>query len=214
MNVEQRMATLELRNLRSTRLAAVSLQLAPGECVAVQGASGAGKTLLLRAIADLDPAAGRVTLDGVERNAMSAPQWRRLVGYLPAEPGWWAATIREHFSDWAKASPLITRLGLPEDVGEWPISRLSTGERQRLALARALAVEPHALLLDEPTAALDPASIATVEAIIRERLDQGMCVLWVTHDDGQAARIATRLLRVEAGRAWQERMPEWQTTSR
>jgi phosphate-transporting ATPase len=182
--------------------------------MAVQGASGAGKTLLLRAIADLDPAEGQVSLDGIERNMMSAPQWRRLVGYLPAESGWWAATIRAHFSDWTKAFPLIRRLGLPEDVSEWPISRLSTGERQRLALARALAMEPHALLLDEPTAALDPASIATVETIIRERLDQGVCVLWVTHDAAQAARVATRLLRVEAGCAWEERMLEWQVMSR
>ncbi|MDE2334014.1 MAG: ABC transporter ATP-binding protein [Rhodospirillales bacterium] len=198
------MATLDVRTLRRPGLAAVSFRIQSGECLAVQGASGAGKTLLLRAIADLDPADGDVALDGVSREAMPAPRWRRLVGYLPAESGWWAETVREHFLDWAKALALIRRLGFAEDPAGWPIARLSTGERQRLALARALAMEPQALLLDEPTASLDPTSVATVEAMVRERRDRGACVLWVTHDGVQAARVATRRLCIEAGRAWEE----------
>ncbi|PIK71519.1 hypothetical protein CS379_18905, partial [Methylobacterium frigidaeris] len=74
------------------------LALAPGEACAVTGPSGAGKSVLLRMIADLDPSEGRVSLDGIDREAMPAPLWRRQVTYLAAEPGWWAETVAEHFS--------------------------------------------------------------------------------------------------------------------
>src|SRR5208282_3582871 len=90
-------AMLQVENLSVPGLAPMSFSLQTGECVAVRGASGAGKTLLLRAIADLDPNSGGVRLDGVDRSVMRAPLWRRRVGYLPAEPGWWTDRIGEHF---------------------------------------------------------------------------------------------------------------------
>jgi phosphate-transporting ATPase len=155
--------------------------------------------LLLRAIADLDPNSGSVSLNGVDRNVMPAPIWRQRVGYLSAEPGWWADRIGEHFGDWESAVPLVLRLGLPADAGEWPVSRASTGERARLALIRALAATPQVLLLDEPTAALDATAVAAVEALIVERIAGGLSAIWVTHDAAQAARIAKRKLSVEAG---------------
>ncbi|MBF0336032.1 MAG: ATP-binding cassette domain-containing protein, partial [Alphaproteobacteria bacterium] len=129
---------LSVRDLTRPGLAPASFDLADGECVAVRGVSGSGKTLLLRAVADLDPAEGTVTLDGAPREAISGPQWRRLVGYLPAEPGWWGEAVAEHFEDWAGMAPLVLRLGLPDGAGDWPVARLSTGERQRLALLRAI----------------------------------------------------------------------------
>ena len=129
----------------------------------MRGPSGAGKTLLLRAVADLDPNEGRVTLDGRDRSTMSGPEWRRLVGYVPAEPGWWADTVGEHFGEWTAALAFLRDLGFREEAKAWPITRLSTGERQRLALVRALIMRPRVLLLDEPTAALDVASVAAVE---------------------------------------------------
>jgi phosphate-transporting ATPase len=190
---------LEVVDLCRAGLKPASFSLASGECVAVRGPSGAGKTLLLRAIADLDPNEGRVSLDGTLREGVPAPEWRRRVAYLPAEPGWWADSVGEHFRDWDKAVPLLTRLGLPAEAREWPVSRCSTGERQRLALVRALGVEPRALLLDEPTSALDAAKTAIVERVIAERVAEGMSVLWVTHADDQAARVARRILMVEAG---------------
>jgi phosphate-transporting ATPase len=90
---------LHVRDLRTDVLKPASFSLLPGECVVVQGPSGAGKTLLLRAIADLDPNEGLVCLGGRDRSTIPGPEWRRLVGYVPAEPGWWAETVGEHFSE-------------------------------------------------------------------------------------------------------------------
>src|SRR5262245_20010810 len=91
----------------------VSFELADGECIALQGPSGVGKSLLLRAIADLDPNEGSINLDGTPREAMPAPVWRTKVTYVAAEPGWWADTVQEHFIAWDKALTLAERLGLP-----------------------------------------------------------------------------------------------------
>jgi len=195
---------LQVRDLRTNILKPASLALAAGECIAVWGPSGAGKTLLLRAIADLDPNHGLVSLEGRDRSTIPGPEWRRLVGYVPAEPGWWAETVGEHFGDWTAASAVLTNLGFPEEAKSWSIARLSTGERLRLALVRALILRPKVLLLDEPTSALDAASVAAVESLIVTRMRAGLAVLWVTHDADQASRIGRRRLVVEAGRVREE----------
>src|SRR5438477_8102984 len=83
-----------------------SFELNSGECIALQGASGSGKTMLMRAIADLDPNEGTVKLDGVLRESVPGPVWRRQVTYLASEPGWWADTVQEHFANWDNAQPL------------------------------------------------------------------------------------------------------------
>ena len=190
---------LRIRGLTRASLGPVDLDLEAGACAALSGPSGAGKSLFLRAIADLDPGDGRVSLDGTERSSMPAPVWRRNVGYLAAESGWWEDTVGPHFSDSMRAAPLLARLGLgPEALG-WPIERLSTGEKQRLALARLLELDPRVLLLDEPTAALDPDSRAAVEKIIEDRLAGGAVVLIVTHDSDQAGRLAARRLSMHEG---------------
>src|SRR3954451_12461823 len=88
---------------------------------------------------------------------------------------------------------------IAHETGTWPISRLSTGERLRLALIRALIMRPKVLLLDEPTAALDAASATAVEALMSSRMRAGLGVLWVTHDPAQARRMAHRQLLVENG---------------
>jgi putative ABC transport system ATP-binding protein len=203
---------LQVRDLRTNILKPASLSLSAGECIAVRGPSGAGKTLLLRAIADLDPNEGLVILDGRDRSTIAGPEWRRLVGYVPAEPGWWADTVGEHFGEWTAALAFFRHLGFPEETKAWPITRLSTGERLRLALIRALIVRPKVLLLDEPTAALDAASVAAVESLIGTRIRAGLAVLWVTHDAEQAKRIAHRLLMVEAGQV-REEVSEWPAIS-
>lgn len=190
---------LDVRGLTTPVLAPASFTLRRGECVAVRGPSGAGKTVLLRAIADLDPNDGEVWLDGVRRDDMPAPAWRRQVRYLAAEPGWWDDVVERHFEDWDAARPLSERLLLPPDIGKAPLARLSTGERQRLALVRALVDRPRVLLADEPTAALDATAAAAVETWLAELRAQGMALLWVTHDAAQAARVADRVLRVDVG---------------
>lgn len=191
---------LTVRDLRTAVVGPVSLTLPAGTCVALQGPSGSGKSLLLRAVADLDPNQGTVCLDGVPRESLPAPLWRRRVAYVPAETGWWADGVGAHFPDWDKAAPWIERFGLPAEVRNWSVDRLSTGERQRLGLARTLALAPEVLLLDEPTSGLDDAATQAVEAALMDLRRAGTAMLWVTHSADQAVRIADRLLTIDAGK--------------
>ena len=177
-----------------------SFELRAGECIAIQGPSGVGKSVLLRAIADLDPNEGTVKLDGTLRESMPAPLWRRQVTYVATEPGWWADTVEQNFAKWDEAIPLIEELNLPPTCGAWNVQRLSTGEKQRLGLARALTLDSRVLLLDEPTSALDPDATAVVEAIIARRRSSGTGVIWSTHDGLQARRVASRLFIMSGGR--------------
>ncbi len=190
---------LEIRALSRPGLAPMDLDLAKGEALALLGPSGSGKTLLLRAIADLDPNEGQVSLDGAAREAMPAPDWRRQVTYLSAEPGWWAARGADHFPDPAAGRALFPALALPDGIMDQPITELSTGERHRLALARVLVQSPRVLLLDEPTAGLDQDTARAVEALLRERLTNGIALLFSTHDEALAARLGDRKLRVSNG---------------
>lgn len=191
---------LTVRGLARLALGPADFDLDSGQCIAVTGPSGAGKTLLLRAIADLDPAEGEVLLDGVSYRSMSAPDWRAKVTYVPAEAGWWDEAVAPHFRAWREALPLIERFLLPASCGDWPITRLSTGERQRLALARALVQSPRVLLLDEPTSGLDPDATEAVETELRAQLAAGVGILMVTHDAAQAGRMAQVRLRIDNGR--------------
>ncbi len=192
---------LLLRGLKTALVGPFDLDAGPGECVVVTGASGSGKSLFLRAIADLDPNEGEVR-HGVDRASMAAPEWRRRVNYVASESGWWGERVGEHFGDLAADRALGARLGLKAEIFDGAVSRLSTGEKQRLALIRALIAAPAVLLLDEPTAALDPDSVEAVEALLRERMDEGLIVVLVTHDFAQAARIGSRRLEMRAGRLW------------
>src|ERR671911_413438 len=98
---------LSVQHLFAPGVAADALEVADGECVAVMGPSGAGKTRLLRAIADLDPNRGEVAAGGVDRARVSGPAWRRVVGYVAAESGWWADTVGPHFPEPEEARALL-----------------------------------------------------------------------------------------------------------
>lgn len=191
---------LRLEQLQPRGLDPIDLEIGAGECIAVQGASGSGKSLLLRAIADLDPCPGEALLDGVSRSAMPGPAWRRRVIYVAAESGWWAERVGDHFEDWPGVIQRHGSLGLAGDCDGWPVQGLSTGERQRLALLRAIEQAPSVLLLDEPTAGLDAAAIAAAEALLGDCRRDGRALIWVTHDPTQAARMATRQLSLTDGR--------------
>ncbi len=199
---------LSIKNLTRPGLEPVSFELAAGECIALRGPSGAGKSLLLRAIADLDPNEGDVTLDGTPRDSIPAPTWRRRVGYIPAEPGWWSERLGDHFQDWEAQAGPARRLKVSPEAETRRVSQLSTGERQRLALLRALEHRPEVLLLDEPTGPLDEETTAAVEAMLREKQENGLALLWVTHDKRQAGRVATRRFWIDRGRLREEMLEE------
>jgi ABC-type iron transport system FetAB ATPase subunit len=193
---------LAARDLRSPFGGPFTFDVHAGECIAIQGPSGAGKSVLLRMLADLDPHDGDALLDGRPASSMSAPDWRAAVVYQAAEPAWWEATAGAHFAaaDRDFVGATLAALGLSPALLDTEIERLSTGERQRLALVRSLARRPRVLLLDEPTAALDPDAVARVEALLRARLAAGMAILIVTHAGEQARRLARRIFRLDQGK--------------
>jgi len=192
---------LAVKKLRSEVAGPFDLNLGAGACAAITGPSGSGKSLFLRMVADLDPNEGKVWLNGTERASITAPEWRRKVTYVSAESGWWADTVIEHFArnKRSEVAGLAARLGLHADLLDASIARLSTGEKQRLALVRALLQCPPVLLLDEPTGPLDEESVTKVEALLRERMATGISVLLVTHDANQAERLGDQRYRMAAG---------------
>jgi putative ABC transport system ATP-binding protein len=193
---------LMVKELRSEFAGPFDLNLGAGACATITGPSGSGKSLFLRMIADLDPNEGKVWLNGTERASIIAPEWRRKVTYVSAESGWWADTVIEHFArnKRSEVAGLAARLGLHADLLDASIARLSTGEKQRLALVRALLLCPPVLLLDEPTGPLDEESVTKVEALLRDRMSTGISILLVTHDANQAERLGDQRYRIAAGR--------------
>lgn len=187
---------LEAIALQCFGVAPVSLTVTGGQCLAVAGRSGSGKSLLLRMIADLVPHSGECRLDGVPASAIPAPLWRSQVRYAASEPGWWAPTIGEHFRDLATLADQAAQLGLPQDAITAPPERLSTGERQRFAFLRAIAERPKVLLLDEPSSALDHEATLALEGMVHALMADGLAVILVSHHADQIARLAGTTLTI------------------
>ncbi|GBQ99593.1 ABC transporter ATP-binding protein [Gluconacetobacter liquefaciens] len=181
---------LSVRALRNAHAGPFAFDVPPGTCLVITGTSGAGKSVLLRMVADLDPHQGDVALDGCFCSAMPAHRWRRQVVYLPAEPGWWSDSVLDHMPDDALTRDLMAQAGLRAGVLNDPVHRLSTGERQRLALIRALRLAPRVLLMDEPCSALDEGTTLMVEAMMRAAMAGGTAIVLVSHDPTQAMRMA------------------------
>ena len=194
---------LKLEDVSVGELEPVSLSIATGEVVCISGASGSGKTRLLRAVADLEPHGGDCLLGDIRQSETPAHRWRRQVMMVPAESQWWHETVGEHFDAETVGVPgeALEALDLPGEATSWSIDRLSSGEKQRLALIRALVREPRALLLDEPTANLDAESIRRVERWLLEIIQhRELPTLWVAHDAEQIRRVSNRQFRIRDGR--------------
>ena len=185
---------LRIRDLQSPLAGPFTFDLEAGQCLAISGPSGAGKSLLLRMLCDLDPHTGTALLNGVPCMDMGAPAWRASVVYQPAEAAWWLPTAGAHFKPehQQRLHELLPLLLLSPELLDSDISRLSSGERQRMALIRSLACKPQVLLLDEPTAALDPAAVSAVEQLLQREVAAGMSLILVTHSETQAQALGHR----------------------
>lgn len=170
------------------------LELHAGEIVFLRGPTGSGKSLFLRTLADLDPCdEGTVTLEGRERAEFAPHEWRRRVLYVhqsaPRLPGTVGANL-ERIAAISGARGEADTLGLDSSADA---ERLSGGEGQLLALARALLLRPRVLLLDEGTSAMDEKTARRAEARLLELTAKGSALLWVSHDEGLATRLAARV---------------------
>lgn len=187
-----------VENFSCSGLSALSLSISAAELACLSGPSGSGKTLLLRALADLDVSTGVVQLNGQAREQFSPQDWRSRVAYLPADSHWWAPSVGEHFQN--MDYQCLAELGFDRDVSGWQVERMSSGERQRLAMVRVLENKPSVLLLDEPTSNLDEENAQKVEQlVVRYVKENALGCLWVTHASDQIARIAQRTLYLNNG---------------
>ena len=191
---------LHLRRGPRAVLAGVSLSVARGELVAIMGPSGSGKTTVLRAIAGLEPyERGHVAVTG--RVGMVF-QFHYLFEHLTAMQNICLAPVHAHglSPDDARrrAYELLSAFGVDHRAEALP-RQLSGGEAQRVAIARALAVDPPVLLMDEPTASLDPARRPELGELLQGLLRQNRALLMATHDEDFARTWATRVLRMENG---------------
>lgn len=214
-----RVRDLQLRRGSRVVLDGVSLEVHRAEIVMLMGASGSGKTTLLRTMAGLEPFdRGDIDVDGVAltcgtSNVQVLRALRTKVGMV-----FQSHCLFEHLSAidnvslalvhvlrvaptsaQSRARELLEQLGVGHRVNALP-RELSGGEAQRVAIARALATDPPVLLMDEPTASLDPERRTELAEMLRSLVERGRTLVVVTHDEDFAASAATRILRVEQGR--------------
>lgn len=193
----------------------VSFEIATGECVCVSGPSGNGKTTLLRLVNGLArPDSGAIHVGGMEVTAPGAnlTALRRHAGMVfqryslfphktaleNVAMGQRQVLGRSREDAEARALSLMAELEVADLAARFP-NALSAGQQQRLALARALAMDPKLLLLDEVTAALDPRMVEKVAAIVRAQLANGVTVLASSHDERFVSQVAGRTARLEGG---------------
>lgn len=181
----------------------IDLELPGRGVTAVMGPNGAGKSQLLKLAHGLTvPTAGAVTWNGQPAATMTATQalvFQKPVLLRRSVAANLDFVLKSRRKDRALTQALLTHVGLA-DKARQPARALSGGEAQRLAMARALALEPQVLLLDEPTASLDPASVLAIERITQQARDRGVKVILVTHDIGQARRMADDVVFLNWGR--------------
>jgi polar amino acid transport system ATP-binding protein len=178
----------------------VSFSVNRGERLAIMGPSGSGKTTILRGIAGLDPLASG-TLD-VGRVGLVF-QFHHLFEHLSAIHNVWLAPVhvlkQSRVEAERRARELLNMLGVGERASALP-HQLSGGEAQRVAIARALAMDPPVLLMDEPTASLDPARRGELAATLRQLASQGRTIVISTHDSDFVRSCADRVVVLETGR--------------
>ncbi|MCE2749393.1 MAG: ATP-binding cassette domain-containing protein [Rhodobacter sp.] len=203
-------------------LRGVSLRACEGDVVAIIGGSGSGKSTLLRCINFLEtPTSGRIVIggeeivlrpDGTPASRRQIEQARRRLGMVFQQFNLWShKTVLENLTEVpvhvlgvpraeaaARAMALLARVGLAEKAGAYP-AYLSGGQQQRAAIARALAIEPRAMLFDEPTSALDPELVGEVLNVIRDLAAEGRTMILVTHEMKFAREVASHVIYLHNG---------------
>lgn len=189
------MAIIKLHEFQVGELKPLNIKVLAG-IICLSGSSGSGKSLLLRAIADLIEHKGAAYLGEEKCSDMNPVQWRKYVGYLPSESSWWMDKVGDHFD--SKKNIDFSLLNLADDCLNWDVARCSTGEKQRLAIYRLMQQQPKVLLLDEPTASLDEVSVEAVETLIKNYSNEfDVPVIWVSHDQKQINRLTKRELKIK-----------------
>jgi polar amino acid transport system ATP-binding protein len=215
-------------------LKGVSLKVAPGEVVCIIGPSGSGKSTLLRCINHLEnPERGSISVSGKQVyydvvNGMKKPHSKQKIAEVRARLGmvFQSFNLFPHLTALenimeapihvrgmrkveaeARALELMRRVGLEDKADHYP-EELSGGQQQRTAIARALAMDPAAMLFDEPTSALDPELVHEVLEVMRKLRSDGMTMIIVTHEMNFARQVANRVLFMDNGVIVEEDVPE------
>jgi tungstate transport system ATP-binding protein len=201
MSALVQLKSVDVRFGRVAALSGINFKLARGERVALVGANGSGKSTLLRVVHGLQkPSGGSVLRDSAVRQAMvfQRPRMLRSSALFNVALGLWIAG-RRWKSALHEAGRALARVGLQAQAAR-NASTLSGGQQQRLALARTWTLQPDLLLLDEPTASLDPHAKREVETLMAQFAADGMTLVFASHNLGQVKRLATRVLYLEQGR--------------
>ena len=219
------MALLEIRGIsksygKAEILKNIDLMVEAGEVLALIGPTGSGKTTLLRLMSLLEePSMGCILFDGQKVTAASEREKlkaRRRMAMVFQKPVMFKASVSENVSfglkmrgidDPKKIEEALAAVGL-SGLENRDANTLSGGEMQRIALARALVLEPELLLLDEPTANLDPESVASIDRLLQSLSGQKTAVILATHNMMECKRLATRVAVLQAGRLAAVGLPE------
>ena len=220
---------LEIKGLKKTYgktqvLKGIDLNVREGEIISVLGPSGSGKSTMLRCINALEvPDSGTITVDGVEvtNRRTNLNRLREHLGMVFQRFNLWphktvlenvmlgqmvvSGRSREEAKE--KALQTLERVGLASKADDYPV-RLSGGQQQRVGIARALAMDPKAILFDEPTSALDPELVGEVLAVMKSLADEGMTMVVVTHEIGFAREVADRVIFMDGGVIVEQGRPE------
>ena len=185
-------------------LKGIDLDVHRGEKVVVLGPSGSGKSTMLRCLNALeDPDGGQISIDGVEitDRKTNINKVREHLGMVFQRFNLWPQMVVSGKSEAEarqRAMETLTRVGLADKADQYPV-RLSGGQQQRVGIARALAMDPKAILFDEPTSALDPELVGEVLAVMKSLADEGMTMIVVTHEIGFAKEVADRVIFMDGG---------------
>jgi len=189
----------------ATVLRGIDLEVPGSGITAVLGPSGSGKSTLTRLTNRLlDPTSGTVSLRGTDVRSLDVLELRRTVGMVFQRPTLFEGTVRDNLGATGVEDPgahddVLGLVGLEADYLDRTGSTLSGGEAQRVCLARTLLMRPQVLVADEPTSSLDQAATITLERLAQRLAEDGVPILWVTHDLAQVERIADQRVTIEAG---------------